>query len=330
MTADGPVLVQVEGIDDPSISGFMVSTDLAPRDSAAPIVRALEPGGPFSPNGDGQVDTTTISGRFTETVAWKLRVRNAGGDVLFEKTGSGSTFQAVWDGLVNGAPVPDGTYTVSVSGVDGWANAPANATRSVVIDTHAPTLEALTPGADTTQWFAPNGDGFRDTVSVAAKNERAREPDRPRPTTPARALIKKWTVENGDAAETLTWNGPNDGRRRCPRRALHDPGRPAGRGRQYRRGRRSQRQAGRRTALGRLEQDHLLPAGQRLAVEGDDAVVRARAADDRHLDDPQCRRAGRRHAPRGCAASGRFPVVGLLRQDERTARCSRAAATPRS
>ncbi len=140
VAADGPVLVQVEGIDDPSISGFMISTDLAPRDSAAPIVRALEPGGPFSPNGDGQVDTTTISGRFTETVAWKLRVRNSGGDVLFEKTGSGSTFQAVWDGLVDGAPVPDGTYAVSVSGVDGWANAPASATRSVVIDTHAPTL----------------------------------------------------------------------------------------------------------------------------------------------------------------------------------------------
>ena len=34
-------------------AGFMVATDLAPRDSAAPIVRALEPGGPFSPNGDG-------------------------------------------------------------------------------------------------------------------------------------------------------------------------------------------------------------------------------------------------------------------------------------
>jgi flagellar hook assembly protein FlgD len=206
VAADGPVLVQVEGIDDPSISGFMVSTDLAPRDSAAPIVRALEPGGPFSPNGDGQIDTTTISGRFTETVAWKLRVRNTGGDVLFEKTGSGSTFQVVWDGLVNGAPVPDGTYSVNVSGVDGWANAPASATRSVVIDTHAPTLEALSPGADTTQWFAPNGDGFRDTVSVAARNG---EPGNliVRVLDASSLLIRKWTVENGDAAETLTWNG---------------------------------------------------------------------------------------------------------------------------
>ena len=57
VSADGDPLVQVEGIDDPSIGGFMVATDLAPRDSSAPVVRALEPGGPFSPNGDGQVDT---------------------------------------------------------------------------------------------------------------------------------------------------------------------------------------------------------------------------------------------------------------------------------
>ena len=206
VTADGPVLVQVQGIDDPSIGGFMVSTDLAPRDSTAPIVRALEPGGPFSPNGDGQVDTTTISGRFTETVAWKLSVRNAGDDVLFEKTGSGSTLQAVWDGLVNGAPAPDGTYKVSVSGVDAWDNAPASATRSVMIDTHAPTLEALTPAADTTQWFAPNGDGFRDTVSVAATNGEAGNLI-VRVLDASSAVIKKWTVENGKAAETLTWNG---------------------------------------------------------------------------------------------------------------------------
>ncbi len=207
VTTDGPILVQVQGIDDPSIGGFMASTDLAPRDSTAPIVRALEPGGPFSPNGDGQVDTTTISGRFTETVAWTLRVRNANDDVLSEKTGTGSTFQAVWDGLVNGAPVPDGTYAVSVNGVDGWGNAPANATRSVVVDTHPPTLRSVTPAADTTQWFAPNGDGFRDTVSVAATNGEPGNLVVRVLTEGAAALVKKWTVENGDAAETLTWNG---------------------------------------------------------------------------------------------------------------------------
>ena len=189
-----PPLVQVEGLDDPSIAGFMVATDLAPRDSAAPVVRALEPGGPFSPNGDGQVDSTTISGRFTETVAWTLRVHDAADDLVFETTGSGATFEAVWNGLVDGHPVPDGTYAVSVSGVDGWDNAPASATRSVRVDTHAPALEGLAPGADTTQWFSPNGDGFRDTVSVSATNAETG-------TLIARVLdadgatVKNWTVE---------------------------------------------------------------------------------------------------------------------------------------
>ena len=208
VTAAGDTMVQVEGLDDPSIGGFMVATDLAPRDSSAPIVRALEPGGPFSPNGDGQLDSTTISGRFTEAVAWTLRVRNAGGDVLFEKTGSGATFSTAWDGLVGGVAVPDGTYTVGVSGVDGWDNAPATTTRSLKVDTQAPSLEALSPGADTTQWFSPNGDGVRDAVTVTATNAESG-------TLIARVvdadgvLVKKWSTPNGSAAEALTWTGRN-------------------------------------------------------------------------------------------------------------------------
>ncbi len=206
VTTEGAPLVQVEGIDDASIGGFMVATDLAPRDSSAPVVRALEPGGPFSPNGDGHVDSATISGRFTETVAWTLRVRNADDDLLFETTGSGATFRAAWNGLVAGDPAPDGIYQVSVTGVDGWGNGPANATRSLRVDTQAPSLEALTPDADTTQWFSPNGDGVRDTVSVNATNSETG-------TLIARALdaegalVKKWAVGNGRYAEVLAWTG---------------------------------------------------------------------------------------------------------------------------
>ena len=208
VTAAGDTMVQVEGLDDPSIGGFMVATDLAPRDSSAPVVRALEPGGPFSPNGDGQLDSTTISGRFTEAVAWTLRVSNASDDVLFEKTGSGATFSTAWDGMVGGVAVPDGTYTVSVSGVDGWENAPATTTRSLKVDTQAPSLEALSPDADTTQWVSPNGDGVRDTVTVTATNAgsgtlmvRVVDADG--------ALVKKWSTPNGSAAEALTWTGRN-------------------------------------------------------------------------------------------------------------------------
>ena len=208
VSVEGASLVQVEGLDDASIGGYMVAADLAPRDSSAPIVRALEPGGPFSPNGDGQGDTTTISGRFTEAVSWTLRIRNAADVVLFETTGSGASFDTAWDGLVGGDPVADGIYKVSVSGVDGWDNAPAAATRSVRVDTVAPALESVTPGADTTQWFSPNGDGFRDTVSVTATNGETGTLV-VRVLDASAALVKKWTIDNDSAAQTLTWNGRN-------------------------------------------------------------------------------------------------------------------------
>ncbi len=205
VTADGTALVHVQGIDDPSISGFMVASDLGPRDSTAPIVRALDAGTPFSPNGDDLVDQAMIRGRFTESVAWRLRV-NDGDAVLFEKTGRGTTFEVAWDGLVSGRPVADGTYAVSVRGVDGWDNAPAVASRSLKVDTHAPTLAGLSPSADTVQWFSPNGDAFRDTVTVNATNPEAG-------AVVARVLdadgklVSKWSVDNGSAAVAVTWNG---------------------------------------------------------------------------------------------------------------------------
>ncbi|MEO8437329.1 MAG: FlgD immunoglobulin-like domain containing protein [Chloroflexota bacterium] len=204
-TAVGTALVEVQGIDDPSISGFMVASDLGPRDSTAPIVRALDPGTPFSPNGDGQVDQATIRGRFTEIVAWRLQVKS-GASVLFEKTGSGATFEVAWDGMINGSPAPDGTYDVTVTGVDAWNNAPAQAARTLKVDTQAPTLAGLTPGAETAQWFAPNGDGFRDTVTVSATNP---EPGAvlARVLDAGGNLVKKWSVANGSAAVPVTWDG---------------------------------------------------------------------------------------------------------------------------
>lgn len=205
-TAVGAPLVEVAGLDDPTISGFMVATDLIPRDSAAPVVRVLDAGGPFSPNGDGYGDMATLRGRFTESVAWTLRVKDKGDHALFEKTGTGSTFQVSWNGLVSGHAVPDGTYTVSVTGVDGWDNAPARASRQVTVDTVAPHLTGLTPGADTTQWFSPNGDGVRDTVAVTATNSGSG-------AIVARvldgngALVNTWTIPNGSAPTAVTWNG---------------------------------------------------------------------------------------------------------------------------
>ncbi|MFL5675043.1 MAG: FlgD immunoglobulin-like domain containing protein [Chloroflexota bacterium] len=204
--AVGGTLVQVQGVDDPSITGYMLASDLAPKDSTPPVVRVLDPGEPFSPNGDASHDTASIRGRFTESVAWKLRIRNGSGTTLFETTGTGSTFTVPWDGKVAGKPVSDGSYTVTVSGDDAWDNGDATATRPLVVDTHPPDLKALTPGADPTAWFSPNGDGVRETVNLSATNAETGALVT-RVVDGAGALVKTWTIPNGSVAETISWNG---------------------------------------------------------------------------------------------------------------------------
>jgi flagellar hook assembly protein FlgD len=206
-TADGAALVEVQGIDDPSITGFMAVTDLAARDSTAPVVRAVDVGvGRFSPNGDGQGDTIPVRARFTESVAWTAKMQNAGGSVLWQKTGTGAIFESQWDGLVNGSPVPDGTYNVTVSAMDPWGNGPGTSSRTVVADTVAPSIASLTPGVDPTAWFSPNGDGWRDTIGWAGQNTESGNL-RVQILDAKSAVVRTFSVTNGTVPETLTWDG---------------------------------------------------------------------------------------------------------------------------
>ncbi|MFL5682930.1 MAG: FlgD immunoglobulin-like domain containing protein [Chloroflexota bacterium] len=204
--AEGGTLVEVEGIDDSSITGYMLASDLAARDSTPPVVRLLDPGGPFSPNDDSSRDSASIRGRFTESVAWKLRIRNSGGTTVYETTGTGSSFTQPWDGKVGGNRVPDGAYSVTLTGDDAWANGDATATRQLVVDTRPPALASLSPSATTNLWFSPNGDGVRDAVSLTATNAETGALVT-RVVDAGDALVKTWTTPNGSASQAITWNG---------------------------------------------------------------------------------------------------------------------------
>ena len=327
----GGTLVEVEGIDDPSITGFMLATDLAAKDSTAPIVRVLDPGGPFSPNGDASHDTASIRGRFTESVDWKLRVRNGGGTTVFETTGTGLDASrspgTAWSAAT---PVPDGTYTVSLTGDDAWDNGDATATRQLVVDTQSARSRGAHPGREheplvlaerrrRPRHGQPDGHERRDRRArhPRRRRRRARRQDLDDPERQRR---------RGDDLERQDERG-----RGRPRRRLHHQGRPAGSRRQHRRASSTAQVmlvgALRSVATSRTP---VLPAGPRHARQDDDAVVHAVAPDDRHLDDPSTPRA-RSSSPTSTTSRCRpGPSRGCSTDAPPTARCCRAAATPRS
>jgi len=75
---------------------------------------------PFSPDGDGKQDTTTVTFALTEDADVTIRVFNAS-DVEIQKfqndeAASAGTVNAVWDGKESGGSVvPNGTYTFEVT-----------------------------------------------------------------------------------------------------------------------------------------------------------------------------------------------------------------------
>src|SRR5205085_10298144 len=118
-TSTAPAVIQVQGLDDSSIAGYVSAADLAPRDSRAPVLVGIDTaGGRLSPNADGRFDQLTITAIFSEVVDWTLDVKNGSGTVVDTTTGHGSNVAVPWDGLSNGLAVAHGTYTWSIRRVD--------------------------------------------------------------------------------------------------------------------------------------------------------------------------------------------------------------------
>ena len=125
-----------------------------------------------------------------------------------DRTGTGDTFAITWDGTSGGSPVADGTYPVTVDAVDAWGNATATTSAgTLIVDTVAPDLTAVSPAADPVPWFSPNGDGLRETVAFSA-------------TTPEAGSL---TMRVVDGADALVRKTTVRGQGRC---RGHDLGRP--------------------------------------------------------------------------------------------------------
>jgi flagellar hook assembly protein FlgD len=203
----GGSLLEVVGLDDGSIAGFMAATDLVPRDSRGPLVLGVDTGiGRFSPNGDGVSDTITVGGRLSENASWRVRFTTNGGSVLAERTGSGRDLEATWDGRVGGTPVGGGTYKYEIRAEDAWGNTPATFGGSFVADLTPPTLASVVPGSDPVEWFSPNGDTVKDTFTLSgAMSEAGSIAVRIRDASDT--TVRTFTVNAASGGGTVTWNG---------------------------------------------------------------------------------------------------------------------------
>jgi flagellar hook assembly protein FlgD len=207
-TLTSPAIVQVVGLDDPTISGLVSAATLAPRDSKAPVLIGIDSGsGRFSPNGDDRSDTQTIIGSFSETVSWTVTIKNAAGTVVETAAGDSGAFTIAWDGLIDGIAVPDGTYTWAARGVDAWQNGIALGNGSIVVDTAGPNVSSISP--DAVGLFTPNGDTISDTIPTAVSVAEAGTLY-VRVADGAGNTVRTWNAAGVAGSNSVSWDGKNN------------------------------------------------------------------------------------------------------------------------
>jgi len=162
---------------------------------------------PFSPNGDGQADSATVSFAPGESGTARVSVLGDADKVLRRLTdwrAVGAAAQTLaWDGRISEGgklvAAPEGRIVVEIAMRDLAGNS-ATVRRAVVVD-RTLGFPVVTP-----QICSPNGDGARDTVAVAFKLTR--------PADVTVELVRGEdvlrTIEAGElaaGAQSVTWDG---------------------------------------------------------------------------------------------------------------------------
>jgi len=130
-----------------------------------PAITTIAPN-PFSPNGDGSKDSTTVTYTLDEpqdVVVWVVGenlVDSVLGPVALGRQAAG-THTWIWNGKTRtGARAPDGSYQVQLHA--STAELTAQALAWVVLDAVAPTMQLATLSGAV---FYPYADGYRDTFT---------------------------------------------------------------------------------------------------------------------------------------------------------------------
>ena len=107
----------------------------------------------FSPNGDGNNDTTTLSFDLSGSIPWVLAVKDYNGTTIRTYSGTGDVVEQIWDGRnTTGSFVSDGTYALSVTASMTGTAVTATSLVQVVVNTSAPIAEIAFPAENISTW----------------------------------------------------------------------------------------------------------------------------------------------------------------------------------
>jgi len=168
------------------------------------ILAATSTGARISPNGDGRMDSLTVTATAAGSTRWTLTVArmNGGkvGPVVRTIAGAGTRTVARWNGRNDaGAVVPDGTYRLSIIAWDPAGNRALRSGTVVVDDTRPALALAVSPAR-----IAPDGDGVADTAVAAWTTSE--------PVSGILAIlhgttkVRSWSFA-GSSGRTVTWDG---------------------------------------------------------------------------------------------------------------------------
>ncbi len=165
---DGSRVVQVRSLDG-STTGYVRADALAPADSSPARVYDYDlPGSLVGPNGDYVFDTFRVIVRASEPLDGTVTIRDSAGSEVKTLTASDAWSVFDWDLRGGGTVIPDGHYTWSYRGTEGWGNNPAPFTRSgsFALDATAPTTTATATGTlHASGWYTNTA-----TVKFAGKD----------------------------------------------------------------------------------------------------------------------------------------------------------------
>lgn len=208
---DGRYTYQIIATDfkgNEAVMGTQVSPESQTMiiDTKAPKLETQIPNLRFSPNGDGNQDSLLIKHQdVSEDAYWYAKIKS-GGTAVFRKEWQDKPSELLeWDGKnEDGKALPDGVYEYSIHGEDKAGNQFSQVIGNVLIDTRSPEVKAVAGD----NYFSPNGDGIKDTVSLLQQADK--EGEWVGEIKDPQGKIVRTFIWNKLPARNLIWDGKDE------------------------------------------------------------------------------------------------------------------------